>query len=75
MYFFLKEADLGTGHLVGMDVMRNVCKILLGELHEKRPLDISRQRWILLKRVLKKYDVDIWNGFIWLEIGISGRVL
>jgi hypothetical protein len=75
IYFVLKEVELGTGPLLRMNAMRNTCKILLGKPRGKRTLGISRQRWILFKRVLKKYDVNIWNGFIWLEIGTSDRIL
>jgi hypothetical protein len=29
-------------------------------------------KWIL---ILKKYGVRIWTGFVWLQIGSSGRLL
>jgi hypothetical protein len=30
---------------------------------------------IIFKWVLWKYDVKVWNGFIWLRIGISFGLL
>jgi hypothetical protein len=34
--------------------------------------DIGAGVRIILKRILKKYGVKMWAGFIWLRIGISG---
>jgi hypothetical protein len=28
---------------------------------------------IILKQILKKQLLKVWNGFIWLRIGTSGR--
>jgi hypothetical protein len=30
---------------------------------------------IILKWILKNWDVMMWTGFIWLKIGNSGRLL
>jgi hypothetical protein len=30
---------------------------------------------IILKWILKKQDVKVWTGFMWLRTGSSGRLL
>jgi hypothetical protein len=30
---------------------------------------------IILKRILKNWDEEMWNGLIWLRIGAAGRGL
>jgi hypothetical protein len=31
--------------------------------------------WMILKRILKKLNIRMWTGFIWLGIGDSGGIL
>jgi hypothetical protein len=42
------------------------------ETPKKRDLRVDKR--ILLKRILRKKDVKMWTGLIWLEIGISSRL-
>lgn len=37
--------------------------------------DLGVHRRIILKRILKIYDVRIWAGFNWLSIWFIGRLL
>jgi len=37
--------------------------------------DLGVDGRIILKNVLMKLGVRMWTGFIWLRIGISGRLL
>jgi hypothetical protein len=37
--------------------------------------DISVDGRIILKRILNKYGVMMWTGFIWLRTGSSGELL
>jgi hypothetical protein len=48
---------------------------LIGKPEGKRPLGrkaIGVVWGIILKTMLKKQDVKLWTGFIWLKIGSSG---
>jgi hypothetical protein len=56
---------------------------------DKRIQNISQKIWnagdhlgelgvdgkIILQCILNKYDVMIWTGFLWLELGTSGEFL
>jgi hypothetical protein len=37
--------------------------------------DLDKKGRTILKWVLKKHGVRMWNGFNWLRIGSSGRIL
>ena len=37
--------------------------------------DLGIDGTIILKCILKKYDVRSWTGLVWLKIGISGGLL
>jgi hypothetical protein len=37
--------------------------------------DPEKYRKIILERILGKYIWKVWNGFIWLRIETSGRLL
>jgi hypothetical protein len=42
-----------------------------GKTWRKETTGRPRHRWmIILKWILKKYDVKAWDGCIWLKIGI-----
>jgi hypothetical protein len=41
----------------------------------KRLLGRIRHRWEYTKWVLKKYDVKVWTGFIWLRLVTTGGLL
>jgi hypothetical protein len=47
-------------------------EILVGKSNGKRPLGISR--WEDIRSDLIETRWVLWNGFIWLRIGTSGRV-
>jgi hypothetical protein len=50
--------------------------ILAGTPEEKKQLGrIGLDGRIILKIILKKYDVMVWTGFIWLRVGTSGGLL
>jgi hypothetical protein len=56
--------------------MINVCRILIGKHERKRPPGRYRRRWrLMLKCMLKKYDMRVLTEFAWPRIGTSGRLL
>jgi hypothetical protein len=48
---------------------RSACRVLVGRPKCKRPLARYRHRWIILKRIFKKWDGESWFGLIWLRKG------
>jgi hypothetical protein len=50
--------------------MRNTFRTVVGKSEGKR-LDGR----IILKSILKKWDMRLWAGFIWLRTGTSGWLL
>jgi hypothetical protein len=57
-----------TGHVEGMGVKRNACRILVVKPERKRPLGRSKRRWVdNTKMDLREIE---WDGVDW--IGISG---
>jgi hypothetical protein len=52
---------------------RGVYRVLVGNPEGKRPLVRPRGRWkIKLRWNFRKWDIEAWNGLIWLRIGIGG---
>ena len=52
---------------------RGVYRVLVGRPEGKRPLGRPRRRWgIILKLILRKWDVGVWSGSSWLRIGTGG---
>jgi hypothetical protein len=37
--------------------------------------ELGVDRRIMLKLILKKYDMRVWTEFNWLRVGSSGRLL
>jgi hypothetical protein len=51
-------------------------KILVGRSEKNRPLCRPRLSWKDgINLDLKKYDVIVWNEFIWFRVGTSDRLL
>jgi hypothetical protein len=59
-----------------MGEMRNAYTILVGKPEGKRPLGRPRCRWEDdIRMDLREVGWKVWNGFLWLQIWISGRLL
>jgi hypothetical protein len=74
-----------TLHLTREDQMDRVCGTrgkdenclhsLVRKPKGKRRLDLDIDRRIILRRILKKYDMRMRTRFIWLKTGTSGELL
>jgi transposase len=53
---------------------RGVYRDLWKKLERNRSLGRPKNRWRILKSILKK-SVDSWIGLIWLRTGIGGGLL
>jgi hypothetical protein len=53
---------------------RNTYRLLVGKLEGKRPLRRPRHRWIILGRILERWDGVMWTGLVWLRIGTGGEL-
>jgi hypothetical protein len=63
-----------TGHVVSMGQTGNEYKCW--SEHLKRPLGKPRRDGrIILKLFLKKPNLRLWTGFIWIRIGVICRLL
>jgi hypothetical protein len=63
-------------HVAHMGEGRNVYRVLVGKPEGKRPLGRPRHRWENgIKMDLREFGWGGWSRFIWLRIGIIGRVL
>jgi hypothetical protein len=59
-----------------MGAMRNSYSISVGKPEGKRPLGRTGHKWENISQwILGKWGGNIWTGFIWLRIGISGGLL
>jgi hypothetical protein len=59
-----------------MGYMRNAFKVLVGRHEGNRPMgDLGIDRRILLKWILKKLVITMWNEFIWFRIRSSGGII
>jgi hypothetical protein len=56
-----------VGHVARMGERRCVYRVLVGKPDGKRLLGKPRSRWIL-----RKWDVEVWNGSSLLRIGTGG---
>jgi len=61
-----------VGHAARMGEMRNSYKILIGKPEGERPLRRPRR---VSDWMLRKQDVKLWTGFMWLRIRSSGELL
>jgi hypothetical protein len=63
-----------AGHAARVGEMKNLYSILVGKSEGKSPLGRTRCRWEgIMRKDLRR--CKMWNGFIWLRIGISGGFL
>jgi hypothetical protein len=59
-----------------MGNMRNSYKIFVRNPKERDHLEYLGVDWkIILERILGKYGLNLWTGFIRLSLGISGGFL
>ena len=62
-----------VGHMARLGEGRGVYRFLVGKPEGKRPLGKPRRRWgIVLRWILRKWDVGVWPGSSWLRIGTGG---
>jgi hypothetical protein len=55
---------------------RSVYRVLVGKPGERDHWGHPDTDWrIILKQIFRKWDVGIWTGMGWLEIGIAGGYL
>jgi hypothetical protein len=64
-----------VGHVVCVGEKNNACWVLAENPEENKSLGRSRHRWEDSIGGILKQDRRAWTGFIWLRIGISGRLL
>jgi hypothetical protein len=60
------------GHVDRMGNVRNAYKILIGNPKHLGDLDVDGR---ILNWILKKQNMRMWTGFIWLRIRTSGVLL
>jgi hypothetical protein len=55
---------------------RNACRLMVGKLEGKRPLERPRHRWVCnIKMNLGEIEWDDMDCSIWLRIGTAGGLL
>ena len=55
---------------------RGIHRILVGKPEGKRPHGRPRPRWeITIRYILRKWDVGVWTGLIWLRIGTGSGLM
>jgi hypothetical protein len=57
------------GRVTCMEDMKNLCKILAGNLKER---NMGTDGKVIIRMDLKEIVVIVWTGFNWLTIGPSG---
>ena len=68
------EKRLGSrwsGHVARMGKKRNACRVLVGKPEERKPGGRHRRK----RKVMVKSMENVWTGFSWLRLGVSGRLL
>ena len=62
-----------AGHVARMGQRRGVNRVLVGKLKERDRLrDPGIDGRIILRWIIRKWDVGVWTGSIWLRIGTGG---
>jgi len=65
-----------AGHVALMGEERGVYRVLLGSRRERDNWgDLGVDRWIILGRISRRWDVGIWTGLAWPRIGTVGGLL
>ena len=65
-----------VGHVASVGERRGVYRVLVGKPEGKRPLGRPSRRWHdNIKMDLRKWDMRVWTGLIWLRIGTGGGLL
>jgi hypothetical protein len=65
-----------AGHVARVGEKRNAYRLLVGKPEGRRPLGRPRRRrWIILGRILERWDGVMWTGLVWLRIGTGGELL
>ena len=65
-----------AGHVGHMGEERGVYRVLMGKLDEKNHWgDLGIDRWIILGRISRRWDVGIWTGLGWPRIETGGGCL
>jgi hypothetical protein len=66
-----KSKNIGAGYVSCMGELKNVYKILVGKPEGRHSID----EMTILKWILRKKDLRMWIGFIWLRICTRGGFL
>jgi len=62
-----------AGHVARMGERRDVCRVLVGKPEGRRLLGGPNSgRRIILRWMFRKWDVAVWTGSSWLQIGSGG---
>jgi hypothetical protein len=70
----MKEYEMAA-HVTCMGEMRNSYKSLIGKPERKGPFTRPRHRWeVNIKMDSREMSLEVWIGFFWLRIWISGSV-
>jgi hypothetical protein len=64
-----------VGHVACMGEVRNVYKILVNLKGRHHLEDLGIDRKVMLEWILGKLGEKLWDGFIRLKVGTSGRLL
>jgi hypothetical protein len=67
-----------VGHIARMGKRRGTYRVLVGKPEGKRQLGRPRRRWgggIILRWILRKWDVGLWTGSSWFKLGTGGEHL
>jgi len=62
-----------VGPVASMGERKGIFRVLVGKPEVMGPLGIPRRGWrIILRWILRKWDVGVWTGSSWLRIGTGG---
>jgi len=61
-----------AGHVTSVGDRRGAYRVLVERPGGKGPFVRTRRRWEKIKRMFKKWDTEVWTGFLWLRIETRG---